>query len=41
MKANSKTKAVALVGVALGALVMVVSGIVTALAQDTVRVRGT
>jgi len=32
---------VALAGVALGALVLMVSGIATALAQDTVRVRGT
>ena len=41
MKANYKTKAVALAGVALGAFMMVASGIVTTLAQDTVRVRGT
>jgi len=32
---------VAVAGVALGALVLMVSGIATALAQDTVRVRGT
>jgi len=31
----------ALAGVGLGALVMIVSGIATTLAQDTVRVRGT
>src|SRR5262245_18079675 len=41
MKANYKTKAVALAGIALGAFMMVVSGIVTTLAQDTFRVRGT
>src|SRR5262249_53926336 len=37
MQANYKMTVV----VGLGALVMMVSGIVTALAQDTVRVRGT
>jgi hypothetical protein len=41
MGANYKMTAVALAGVALGALAMMVSGIATALAQDTVRVRGT
>jgi hypothetical protein len=41
MKANYKMTIVALAGVALGALAMMVSGITTALAQDTVRVRGT
>ena len=41
MKANYKMKVAALTVVALGALVMMVSGIPTALAQDTVRVRGT
>ena len=41
MKANYKMKVAALTVVALGALVMMVSGIATALAQDTVRVRGT
>src|SRR2546428_371130 len=41
MKANYKMTVAALAGVALGALAMIVSGIATALAQDTVRVRGT
>lgn len=41
MKANYKMTVAALAGVALGALAMMVSGITTALAQDTVRVRGT
>ena len=41
MKANDRVTVAALAGVALGALVMMVSGIATALAQDTVRVRGT
>ena len=41
MKANYKMRVAALTVVALGALVMMVSGIATALAQDTVRVRGT
>jgi Domain of unknown function (DUF5666) len=41
MKANYKMTVAALAGVALGALAMMVSGIATALAQDTVRVRGT
>jgi hypothetical protein len=39
MKANKMTVA-ALAGVALGALAVMVAGIATALAQDTVRVRG-
>src|SRR5215510_4283428 len=38
MKANYRMTVVALAGVALGALVLMVSGIATALAQDTVRV---
>jgi len=41
MEANYRMTVVALAGVALGALVLMVSGIATALAQDTVRVRGT
>src|SRR5215470_11811828 len=41
MKANYKMTAVALAGIVVGALAMTVSGIATALAQDTVRVRGT
>jgi Domain of unknown function (DUF5666) len=41
MEANYKMTIAALAGVALGALAMMVSGITTALAQDTVRVRGT
>jgi hypothetical protein len=41
MQANYKMTIVALAGFALGALAMMVSGITTALAQDTVRVRGT
>src|SRR6478735_6883159 len=41
MQANYKMTVAALAGVGLGALVMMVSGIATALAQDTVRVRGT
>jgi hypothetical protein len=40
MQANYKMT-VAVAGVGVGALVMMVSGIATALAQDTVRVRGT
>jgi hypothetical protein len=41
MNARYKMTVVALAGVALGAAAMLVSGISTALAQDTVRVRGT
>src|SRR6516165_1486181 len=41
MQANYKMTVAALAGVGLGALVMIVSGIATTLAQDTVRVRGT
>jgi hypothetical protein len=41
MEANYKMTIAALASVALGALAMMVSGITTALAQDTVRVRGT
>ena len=41
MKVNYKTAAVSLAGIAFGALAMMPSGIETALAQDTVRVRGT
>jgi len=41
MKANYKMTVGALAGVALGALATMVAGIATALAQDTVRVRGT
>src|SRR5262245_24294181 len=41
MKAKYKMTVAALAGVALGAVAMRVSGITTALAQDTVRVRGT
>ena len=41
MKTNYKTMIAALAGIALGALAMMVAGIATALAQDTVRVRGT
>src|SRR5216684_2809608 len=41
MIANYKMTVAALAGVALGALAMMVAGIATALAQDTVRVRGT
>jgi hypothetical protein len=41
MKANYKTTVAALAGVALGALATMVAGIATALAQDSVRVRGT
>jgi len=41
MKANYKMTVAALAGVALGALAMMAEGIATALAQDTVRVRGT
>jgi len=41
MKANYKMTAVALAGIVVGALAMTVSSIATALAQDTVRVRGT
>lgn len=40
MKANHKIMA-ALAGIALGALIIIVSGNAAALAQDTVRVRGT
>ena len=40
MKANDRVTVAALAGVALGALVMMVSGIATALAQDAVRIRG-
>jgi hypothetical protein len=41
MKAKYKMTVAALAGVALGAVAMMVSGIATAVAQDTVRVRGT
>jgi hypothetical protein len=41
MKARYRMTVVALAGVALGAAAMLVSGIPAALAQDTVRVRGT
>ena len=41
MQANYKMTIAALAGVGLGALVMMVSGIATTLAQDTVRIRGT
>ena len=41
MKAHYKITGTALAGVALGALAMMIAGIATALAQDTVRVRGT
>jgi len=41
MKAHYKMTGAALAGVALGALAMMIAGIATALAQDTVRVRGT
>ena len=41
MKANYKMTVAALTSVALGALATMVAGIATALAQDTVRVRGT
>ena len=41
VKANYKMTVAGLASVALGALAMMVSGIATALAQDTVRVRGT
>jgi hypothetical protein len=41
MKAKYKMTVAALASVALGALAMMVSGIATALAQDTVRIRGT
>ena len=41
MQANYKMTVAALAGVGLGVLVMMVSGIATTLAQDTVRVRGT
>jgi Domain of unknown function (DUF5666) len=41
MKAKSKMTVAALAGVALGAVAMMASGIATAVAQDTVRVRGT
>src|SRR5712691_8012228 len=41
MKANYKMTVAALAGVALGALATMVAGIATAVAQDTVRVRGT
>src|SRR5215510_12473316 len=41
MQPSYKMTVAALAGVILGALVMMVSGIVTALAQDTVRIRGT
>ncbi len=40
MKANYKMTVAALAGVALGALATMVAGIATALAQDTVRIRG-
>src|SRR5499427_8937608 len=41
MQANYKMTVAALAGVGFGVLVMMVSGIATTLAQDTVRVRGT
>ena len=41
MQANYKMTIAALAGVGLGAFVVMVSGIATALAQDTVRIRGT
>jgi hypothetical protein len=41
MQANYKMTVAALAGVGLGALVMMVSGIATTLAEATVRVRGT
>ena len=41
MKTNNRIMLRALVGVALGALVIMVSSIVTAWAQDAVRIRGT
>jgi Domain of unknown function (DUF5666) len=41
MKPNYKMTTTVLASVALGALAMIVSGTATALAQDTVRVRGT
>jgi Domain of unknown function (DUF5666) len=41
MKAKYKMTVAALAGVALGAVAMMASGIATAVAQDTVRVRGT
>ena len=41
MQAKYKMAVVVLAGVGLGALVTMVSGVATALAQDTVRVRGT
>jgi len=41
MKAKHKMTVAALAGVALGAVAMMASGIATAVAQDTVRVRGT
>jgi len=41
MKTNYKMTVATLAGIAFGALAMMVSGIATALAQDTVRVRGT
>ena len=41
MKTNYKMMITALAGIALGAVAMMVTGIATALAQDTVRVRGT
>ncbi|MGA7329741.1 MAG: hypothetical protein WBX25_35990 [Rhodomicrobium sp.] len=41
MKANYKLMVTVLAGFALGALAMMVAGIATAVAQDTVRVRGT
>jgi hypothetical protein len=41
MKTNYKMTVATLAGIAFSALAMMVSGIATALAQDTVRVRGT
>src|SRR5262250_3540124 len=41
MQPNYKMTVAALAGVGLGVLVMMVSGIATTLAQDTVRIRGT
>ena len=40
MKTNYKMTAAALAGVALGAVLMTVSGIATARAQDAIRIRG-
>ena len=40
MKTNCKMTAAALAGVALGAVLMTVTGIATARAQDAIRIRG-